>query len=261
MSARKWEVMGGGALLMSNEVLCCDCTEGMRSIAGDSVDLILADPPYGGLLKDQWDRISDYGSYSEQWLREARRILKPTGSLYCYCSIGPKSSSLLDIALILRRDWLFQDMIVWKKQRGRGSRRGWLFTREEILWATKTKDYKWFKQDSTEEFDVAWQKRLGRKYKRATNCWVDIEEPTIQRARESGCRGDRKPLHPCEKSQQASERIILAHTDPLDLVVSLFTGVGTDLLAAQKLGRRWLGFENNPQYCEVARHRITEISG
>lgn len=230
--------------------------EGMAALPSDSVDLVIADPPYGGILPDKWDSITNYRDFSEEWLAEAKRILKPTGSIYCWCSLGPKSTSLLDIAAILKRDFVFQDMIVWKKQRGRGCRKGWLFTREEILWATKTKDYVWNKQDSKEQFDPAWQKRLGRTFKRATNVWSDIDEPTIARAKETGCKGNRKPQHPCEKPVEISKRIIEGHTSTGDFVVSLFAGIGADCLAASQLGRRTLGFEIDPLYCSIANERL-----
>jgi len=133
-----------------------DCTEELKNHEDNKFDLIIADPPYGNLINEQWDKFENYYNFSESWLKECYRVLKETGSIYVWCSIGPKSSSLLDIAKILKENWIFQDMIVWNKQRGRGNKRGWLFTREEILWATKhPKNYIWNKkfQYSTHKYE------------------------------------------------------------------------------------------------------------
>ena len=123
--------------------ICGDCIEEMKKFPENHFDLIVADPPYGGLVDAHWDRIPDYFAFSERWLLECKRVLKDDGSIYVWCSIGQKSTSLLDIAKILKDEFVFQDMIVWSKQRGRGNRKGWLFTREEILWASKTEQYRW----------------------------------------------------------------------------------------------------------------------
>lgn len=223
----------------------------LKTLVGDeTIDLIIADPPYGGIVNEDWDKIDDYQSFSEEWLKSCRRVLKPTGSIYVWCSIGEKSSSLLDIALILKRDWVFRDMIVWAKQRGRGNRRGWLFTREEILWATKTQEYVWNRehQFSSDKYHPAWIKRLKREdqpYKRATNVWKDIEEPTIKQARESGGRGSRKSLHINQKPAAALKRIILAHTQPGDIVLDPFAGSGETGIVARELGRDFILVEKN----------------
>lgn len=238
-----------------------DCFSFLPTVEPDSIDLIVADPPYGGILKEDWDEISNYYTYSKLWLQECKRILKDTGSIYIWCSIGPKSSSLLDIASILKEDFIFQDMIVWMKQRGRGNRKGWLFTREEILWATKTKEYIWNKeyQYNTIKYDPSWIKRLGKEnnpYKRATNVWIDIEEVSIEQARLSGGKGKREILHPAQKPIKALERIIMAHTNRGDLVLDPFMGSGTTGVVCNTTGRNFIGIERDTSYFNLAKNRI-----
>lgn len=227
-----------------------DCNTALLLIEPESVDLIIADPPYGNLVNKDWDKIDDYPAFSQKWLDSCRRVLKPAGSIYVWCSIGEKSSSLIDIAAILKNDWHFRDMIVWAKQRGRGNRRGWLFTREEILWATKGKEYVWNRehQYSGEKYHESWIKRLGKEenpYKRATNVWKDIEEPTIAAARASGGRGKRDVLHINQKPAKALERIILAHTAPDDLVLDPFAGSGETGIVAAALNRKFIMVEKD----------------
>jgi site-specific DNA-methyltransferase (adenine-specific) len=239
-----------------------NCIDVMKGLPSSSVRLILADPPYGSVLNEAWDKIKDYPAFTEAWINECKRILTDDGSIYVWCSIGPKSSSLIDIANVLRRDWFFQDMIVWKKQRGRGNRRGWLFTREEILWATKhPKAYLWNKahQYSTDKYDPSWIKRLHKEecpYKRATNVWTDIEEVTIEMARTSGGRGNRDITNKAQKPLRALERIILAHTeDENDVVLDPFLGSAQTMVACYNTKRSCIGIELDAQQIEDSINR------
>lgn len=233
-----------------------DCT----NISLADVDLIIADPPYGGILSDDWDKLQDYKSFTNKWLDHVKPWLKPTASIYVWCSIGPKSTSLLDIATKLKSDYIFQDMVVWSKQRGRGNRQGWLFTREEILWATiQEKGYKWNKAYSTHKYEDCWIKRLKREanpYKRATNVWTDIDEPTIEAVKNSGSKGPRKVWHTAQKPIDAIKRIILAHTNEGDLVVDPFAGSGTTAIACQNLKRRCIVIEKDPQIFQTMQERL-----
>ncbi len=249
-------------------LICGDCRDELRNIESESVDLVVADPPYGNVTKEHWDKIDNYYEFSQQWLAECHRILKPTGSIYVWCSIGPKSSSLLDIAKILKETFVFQDMIVWGKQRGRGNRKGWLFTREEILWATKSKDYVWNAkyQYSTEKYEESWLKRFRkeaekngkefRPYKRATNVWKDISEVTIENVKESGTKGSRQVYHPNQKPFRAIERIILAHTKPGDFIVDPFGGSGTTAIVCKYHERNCTIIEREVDLCEIIRTRL-----
>ena len=83
-----------------NKVIQGDCIETMKEIPDNSVDLIFADPPYNLQLRnelirpnmtkvdavnDDWDKFNSFNEYdvfSEQWLKECRRILKRTGSFW-----------------------------------------------------------------------------------------------------------------------------------------------------------------------------------
>lgn len=242
------------------EIYNADC----NTLNFKDVDLIIADPPYGGILKNEWDQIVDYPHFTNKWLDTVKPWIKSTGSLYVWCSIGPKSTSLLDIATKLKSDYIFQDMIVWSKQRGRGNRQGWLFTREECLWATiEEKGYKWNKAYSTHKYEECWIKRLKREanpYKRATNVWTDIDEPTIEMVKKSGSKGNRKVWHPAQKPLEAIKRIILAHTDEGDLVIDPFAGSGTTALACHELGRKCIIIEKDPNYISIIHNRLNELN-
>lgn len=71
-------------------------------------------------------------------------------------------------------------------------------------------------------------------------------------------RGKESSGFPTQKPQHLLERIIYASTDPGDLVVDPLCGSGTTLLAAQRLGRRWLGIDMSKQACLMALSRLRE---
>lgn len=71
-----------------------------------------------------------------------------------------------------------------------------------------------------------------------------------------GTSKDRHPGHACQVAPELWERLMLAYTEPGDLVVDLFCGVGGSGLVAQELGRRWIGIDRNPEYCRQARERL-----
>jgi site-specific DNA-methyltransferase (adenine-specific) len=248
-----------------SEVVCADVITYLPTIEESSVSLIIADPPYGSIVNETWDKVKDYAEFTEKWLIPCQRVLKDTGSICVWCSLGEKSSSLLDVAAVLKEYFIFRDMVVWAKQRGRGNRRGWLFTREEILWATKTSDYVWNKdsQYSTLKYDEGWIKRLKKEsnpFKRATNVWTDIEEVSIEMARLSGGRGVRKSLHPTQKPEKAIERLVKAYTSEGDLVLDLFSGSGTTSAVCKRLNRRFVAVEQDESYCNIIKERLAGIN-
>ena len=120
-----------------------DCRQLIKDIDDESIDLILTDPPYVGVVKDKWDQteIID-GAFAKELLR----VLKPSGSLYIWCGVGEKSQSLFRWYPIFNEHFHFKDLITWKKRRGIGMRKGWLYTREEIMWFVKdNKKFIWNK--------------------------------------------------------------------------------------------------------------------
>lgn len=206
-------------------------------------DLVIADPPYGGVVDEYWDNATHFDT--DRWIKQCVDLLEPHGSIYIFCSIGPKSSSLINVVNIIRRYAILQDVIVWRKQRGRGSRKGWIFVREEIVWATKTSDYVWHPSNSTEEYHETWQKRLGRKYKRATNVWSDIEEVSIAEKRPN--------MHPCEKPVALFERILRAHKPKT--VLDPFSGSGSCHVACTNLGIECVAIEKDAEYFNLSLSR------
>lgn len=236
-----------------NKIYNEDCLEGLKLLENNSVDLAIYDPPYGNIVKADWDK--NENPFTLELINETFRVLKSTGNFYIWCGIGEKSQSLINFFNIMKQSgFYFKDLITWKKQRGIGMRKGWLYTREECLWYVKdNKQFIWNKENQYSE-----EKRLTSnkhtkylpksEYKRITNVWDDISEATTGR--------QEKQKHLTPKPVEAIERIINLHTQPNDVVLDCFMGSGSTAVACINTNRQYIGFELDETYYNLAQERI-----
>ncbi len=209
-----------------------DCTKVVPKLERKKYKLIILDPPYL-VTSEKWDKKE---VVSPELVDSLFDVLTDDGSVYLWCGLGEKSQSLMRWYPLFSKVFKFRDIITWKKKRGHGMRRGWLYTREEILWFSKSDDYVWNVQYTTEanEFQVGFGgKEVKSAYKRVTNVWTDIPEKLV--------RGMQKHYTP--KPIPAIERIIRAHTSKQDWILDPFMGSGNIELTARRLNRRCVGIE------------------
>ena len=228
-----------------------DCRELIKNIPDNSVDLILTDPPYMA-TNFKWDQEE---MISSDLVNEFFRILKPTGSFYCWCGIGEKSSSLLRWHPVISEKFYFKDLITWKKRRGIGMRKGWLYTREEIMWFVKdNKKFVWNKDsqytDEPNQFTKGFSGTKVHPFKRITNVWTDVPETLNRR--------DKKTSHATPKPVKSLVRIISCHTKEGDVVFDPFAGSGSTLKTAELLNRNYIGIELDKEIFEEARQTLGE---
>lgn len=230
------------------KIVNADCKEILKKIPNSSIDLILTDPPYL-TTKEKWDKEE---VFNEEIVKELFRVAKDSCSIYVWCGIGEKSQSLIRWFPLLKRYFHFKDLITWKKQRGIGMRRGWLYTREEIMWFVKdNKKFIWNKKeqysDEKRKFSGTEGNYYASKNKRITNIWMDIPDNYMSHG-----------LHFTSKPLKAIERIIKLHTKENDIVLDPFLGSGTTAVVCKQLNRNCIGVELNKEYCEIAKRRIEE---
>ena len=233
---------------MLNEFWNGNCHDLIKNVPDNSVDLILTDPPYV-LKKENWDKIDVFNDYL---ISELNRILKPTGSLYVWCGIGERSQSLIRWYPKLEQSFHFKDLITWKKRRGIGMRKGWLYTREEIMWWVKdNKQFLWKKEEQysneVNQFKKGFKGTAVHPFKRITNVWTDIPETLGKKKNTS---------HATPKPHQSLERIIKAHTNEGDLVFDPFAGSGSTLISAKRLNRNYLGIELNQDIYKETKNNL-----
>jgi modification methylase len=259
--ARKAKVEAGWL----DTILKGDCVAEMAKLPAASVDLIFADPPYnlqlaGQLTRpdqsevdavtDDWDKFAsfaEYDAFTRAWLLAARRILKPTGTLWVigsYHNIFRVGAALQDLGF-----WILND-IVWRKTNPMPNFRGRRFTNahETMIWASRDPEGKGytFNYDALKAANDELQMRSD---------WLFPICTGSERLKQ----GDGRKVHPTQKPEALLHRVLLASTHPGDVVLDPFFGTGTTGAVAKRLGRRFVGIEREDEYIAAARSRIAAV--
>ena len=252
--------------MLLNSIYNLPAIDLINKIPDNFVDLYILDPPYM-VTNQPWDKLD---AINTELVCQLHRTLKDTGSCYCWCGIGEKSNNLLRWLPIFSEKFYFKDLITWKKQRGMGTRRGWLYTREECMWFVKdNKKFIW--NDSEQYSDIKRCKQkygyklkngkccddyIKSEYLRLTNVWTDISETTWNTSKR-GLVGK----HYTPKPEKAISRIIKCHTAVEDVVCDPFVGSGTTAVCAQELGRNWIVGDISSEFCKLTSERLGLFGG
>ncbi len=250
-------------LRFRNKIISGDCIEVLQTLPSDSVDMVFADPPYnlqlnGGLLRpnnsevkgvdDAWDRFKDFEDYDKftfEWLSAVKRVLKPDGTIWVigsYHNIFRVGRVLQDLGY-----WILND-VIWRKSNPMPNFRGRRFTNahETILWASREKNSKYtFNYDSMKALNDDIQMRSD---------WFFPICSGTERLKSNG-----EKAHPTQKPEALLHRVLIASTKPEDLVLDPFFGTGTTGAVAKKLGRAFIGVEQDSSYIELARDRLMKV--
>jgi len=255
-----------------NHVYKMDCIEGMTSLPDNSVDLIIADPPYnlskGGnwswdnsvVLKglggnwnkvmESWDAmpLEEYWKFTLAWISEAKRILKPSGSMWIfgtYHNIGIINvvCQMIEIEII--------NEVVWFKRNSFPNLSGRRLTasHETLLWCHsggKKRQY-YFDYDYSKNgvFESDLIKKPGKQMR---TVW-DVPNNKTKVELKFG-------KHPTQKPLRLLERIVGLTSKEGDLMLTPFCGSGSECVAAKIAGRDYIGFEIEDEYVELAEKRL-----
>lgn len=242
----------------------------LKSLQDESIDMIFADPPYN-IKKADWDKFDsqeEYIKWSLQWISEASRILKPTGSLYI-CGF---SEILADLKHPAMRYFSGCKWLIWHYRNKANLGNDWGRSHESILHLRKTKKfalnvdeiripygshtlkYPTHPQSESSQYsngkktNPVWTPNpLGAKPKDV------FEVPTT-------CNGmGEKTKHPTQKPEELLRKLVLASSKVGDVILDPFSGSGTTLVVAEQLQRLWIGCEMNEEYNSWAINRIDHV--
>jgi site-specific DNA-methyltransferase (adenine-specific) len=246
-----------------NKIIHGDCIDILATLPANTVDLIFADPPYNlqlskdlyrpnltkvAAVDDGWDKFSDFKSYDEftrEWLSSTQRVLKDTGTIWVigtYHNIYRVGSIMQDLGF-----WILND-ILWLKNNPMPNFRGVRFTNahETMIWAQKSKGTRYtFNHKSMKALNDDLQMRSD---------WALPLVTGKNRIRSNGTKA-----HSTQKPEALLYRVIMAASNPGDVVLDPFFGSGTTGAVARKLGRKWIGIERDKKYIKVAQKRIDAI--
>mgnify|MGYP000997644674 FL=1 len=250
-------------MLEINKIHLGDCIELLRKLPNNSIDLIFADPPYnlqlnGELYRpnqtkvdavtDAWDKFDskeDYDRFTTAWLTECYRVLKNTGSIWVigtYHNIYRVGAIIQNIGF-----WMLND-IIWIKTNPMPNFKGTRFNNahETLIWSTKSQKSKYtFHYHSMKVMNDDLQMRSD---------WLIPICSGEERIKVNG-----QKAHSTQKPAELLLRIILSTSNPNDIVLDPFSGSGTTAAVAKRLGRRYIAFEKEASYIEIANERLAKI--
>ncbi|MFA6889893.1 MAG: site-specific DNA-methyltransferase [Bacilli bacterium] len=226
------------------------------------VDLLIADPPYnldknfhGNKFKKTSDEL--YEEYTEKWIQAVLPILKENATIYVCCDW----SSSPAIGRILKKYFYIQNRITWQREKGRGALTNWKNGMEDIWFATKSREYTFNVEDVKIRRKVISPYKVNGKPKD----WEETEEGNFRNTYPSNFWDDisipywsmlENTAHSTQKPEKLLAKLILASSNPGDVVFDPFLGSGSTSVTAKKLNRHYVGVEINEQYCVWAEKRL-----
>ena len=251
-----------------NTILTGDTLDILPTLPEQCVDLVFADPPYNLQLKedlwrpnltkvdavtDGWDQFGSFAEYDEftrAWLTGCRRIMKDTATIWVsgtYHNIFRVGTIMQDLGF-----WVL-NTVSWFKPNATPNFNGTRLKNdvEFVIWAKKSESSRYtFHHHRMKPFnDFNPGKQLG-------SVWKITATGGAERLRDDN--GDK--LHPTQKPKELLKRIILASSNPDDVVFDPFLGSGTTAAVAKQLRRQWLGIERDATYQAAAQERIDKVT-
>jgi modification methylase len=247
-----------------DQILVGDCIEHLKALPDHSVDLVFADPPYNLQLEgelhrpnnskvdavtdhwDQFDSFEAYDTFTKAWMGECRRVLKKDGALWVIGSYH----NIFRVGAVLQNlgFWILND-IVWRKTNPMPNFKGTRFcnAHETLIWAgASEKSRPTFNYDSMKAFNDDLQMRSD---------WTLPICAGSERLK--GANG--KKVHATQKPEALLYRVLMATSNPGDVVLDPFFGTGTTGAVAKALDRRWIGIEREQSYIDAARARLEKV--
>lgn len=245
---------------LPDTVICGDAFAVLTKLPTKSVDLLFADPPYNltksfGSQRFRERQLSEYQSWLRSWLVLCVPLLKDTASIYI-CGDWRSSAAIQNAGTEL---FTLRNRITWEREKGRGARTNWKNAAEDIWFFTVSDEYTFNLEAVKQRRRVmAPYRENGRakdwneegKYRdtHPSNIWTDISVPFWSMPENTD--------HPTQKPEKLLAKMILASTNPGDLILDPFGGSGTTAVVAKKLGRHFLSIEQDTDYCILGQKRL-----
>lgn len=244
-----------------NKIYLQDCIAFMQALEPESVDLIIADPPYNlnknfGNSSDVWETIDEWLSWTKLWIDESIRVLKPTASIFIY---GIHHYQCYIQCYLYEKNLRYRRQIIWHYENGFSGYKTLNAFYEPLLWFSKTDNFTF--HQIREPYKS--KERLKNKIYKNGKEWIPNPEgriagdvwmfPTL-----AGKRFEKeRTKHPTQKPLALSDRLVKHFSNPGDLVFIPFAGSGSECLSCIKFDRNFLATEINPEYIAIANERLT----
>ncbi len=248
---------------MENRTINQDIFAILDWLPASFVDLLFIDPPYN-LTKSFGSNafrelsIEGYAEWLESWFSKLLRTLKPAASVYI-CGDWRSSAAIHSVA---GKYLNIRNRITWEREKGRGAKSNWKNCSEDIWFCTMSDDYTFNVEavklrrrviapyTDSRGTPKDWRRTEDGNYRLTfpSNVWTDLTVPFWSMPENTD--------HPTQKPEKLLAKIILASSDPDDMVFDPFLGSGTTSVVAKKLGRKYAGVEIDESYCCLAEKRL-----
>ena len=255
----------------SGTLFCGDSLRWLASLPSGCVDLVFADPPYG-IGKAEWDQFPSpeaYLSWCDRWAGEVARILSPRGT----CYICGFSEILADVKVAVQRHFKGCRWLVWHYRNKANLGNDWGRSHESILHFRKSASTELNVDDIRIPYGAhtlrypartqAGTSAFSKPNARRDGAWTP--NPRGAKPKDvfdipTTCNGmGEKTPHPTQKPEELLRKLVLASSRPGDWVLDPFSGSGTTLVAAEQLGRNWLGCDLSAEYDGWAAERLRNV--
>ena len=229
-----------------------DCLELMKDIPDESIDMVLADPPYGITSRNKWDKVIPFAPMWEQ----LHRITRKNTPILMFAQLPFGSDLIQSNRKEYRYEWIWQkshpqgflnanrmpmrsheNILVFYKRLPRYNPQFWMSDRYRTRGGSKATSPNYRNYNQTE-----YTKKTKERYP------VDI-------IKYSNADNNNK-LYPTEKPVDLLEYLIKTYTDEGDTVLDFCMGVGSCGIACQNTNRKFIGFELDKEYFEIAKNRL-----
>lgn len=248
---------------------CMDALDFLSAMPDGSVDTVFADPPYN-IGKADWDTFASrraYIAWVQQWLTHCQRILKPTGTMY----VMGFSEILAHISVMAEAHFHGVRWLIWHyRNKPSMGKSDWVRSHESILHLRKSAQAPFYMEAIREPYNRHTKKYPERDQGKSSQygkgkqfIWSPDQKGAKPRdvidipALSNGMK--ERTNHPTQKPEELLRRLLLAVTQPDDMVVDPFGGSGTTFVVCEQLKLRWLGSEQSDEYCQQAANRLSQV--
>ncbi len=243
--------------MRADTIYCGDSVALLNSWPEGGVDLAFADPPFNiGYVYDGYrDDLPDheYVAWTRAWMAAVQRVLKPTGSFYI--AIGDEFAA--DVRVLGRELGLhLRNWIIWQYNFGQNMKDKFARSHTHIFYFVRDK-----KRFTFNDAAVRYPSARHTEYQdlRANPAGRVPDDVWTEFPRVCGTFAERQGFHGCQMPEALLTRIILASSNPGELVLDPFSGSGTTLAAAKRVGRRYVGIELSAEYVKHIEHRLENV--
>ncbi|MEL6777576.1 MAG: site-specific DNA-methyltransferase [Cyanobacteria bacterium J06597_16] len=247
-----------------NRTIHQNLLEALPLLPDGFVDLLIVDPPYnlrktfnGMVFKARSPEA--YQDWLTTWISQLPRLLKPNASIYMCCD-WQSSNAIYEV---FSQYFQVRNRITWEREKGRGAKRNWKNASEDIWFGTISDTYTFnvpaaeasrrrvrapYRDSAGQPKD--WQDTDKGKFRTThpSNLWTDISVPFWSMPENTD--------HPTQKPEKLIAKMVLASSNPSDVIFDPFLGSGTTSVVAKKLGRHYVGIEQEMLYCCLAEKRL-----